>query len=87
MSYKIFISKKVEKYLSNIDINTAKRIRDSIRALSENPRPIGTLKLTGEKNSYRIRIGIYRIIYEIHDYKLLIVIVKAGHRKDIYNEK
>ncbi len=59
------------------------RIVDRIRRLAENPRPPGCQKLSG-RNLYRIRQGVYRIIYSIQDEKLVVLIVKVGHRKEVY---
>lgn len=55
----------------------------AIESLSENPRPVGNKKLSGEK-AYRIRIGSYRVIYEIEDEALKVYIIKAGSRGDVY---
>ncbi len=55
-----------------------------LRKLDDNPRPHGTEKLTGSEDFYRIREGDYRIIYTIKDKELIILVVKIGHRKDVY---
>lgn len=85
MKYELFINPKIEKALSKIDASMALKIKNSIRALATNPRPPGVKKLKGEDNAYRIRVGDYRIIYEIYDSKVLILIVNVGHRKEIYD--
>ncbi len=59
------------------------RIIDSIRGLAHDPRPQGVKKLTG-RAGWRIRVGNYRVIYEIHDDRLLILVVSVGHRQDVY---
>ncbi len=59
------------------------RIVDRIRRLAENPRPPGCQKLSG-RNLYRIRQGVYRIVYSIEDERLVVLIVKVGHRKEVY---
>ena len=56
----------------------------ALDGLAENPRPHGCLKLQGEENSYRIRVGVYRAIYEIHAKKVLVLVVRIRHRKDVY---
>jgi mRNA interferase RelE/StbE len=58
-------------------------IRVAISRLAENPRPQGYIKLKGEE-AYRIRVGDYRIIYEINDDKITVIVVAVGHRKYIY---
>lgn len=60
------------------------KIKSAIIKLSDNPRPIGSKKLKG-RDGYRIRIGNYRVIYEIFDTQLIINIINIGHRKDIYH--
>lgn len=84
MRYSIVINPKTKKVLSKIEKNYAFKIRDKIRSLTENPRPSDVVKLTGFSNVYRLRVGNYRIIYEIHDDRLLILVVNVGHRRDIY---
>ena len=61
------------------------RLKSKIAMLSENPRPQGSKKLKGFENSYRIRVGDYRVIYKIHDDVLLVLIMKVGPRRDIYD--
>ncbi len=53
-------------------------------ALAANPRPKGVKKLTGLDNLYRIRAGDYRIVYQIRDDRLIVLVVRIGHRKDVY---
>ena len=52
--------------------------------LADNPRPRGVEKLEGRENRYRIRVGDYRVIYEIHDEVLLVLVVRIGHRREVY---
>ena len=56
----------------------------AIDRLAEHPRPPGSKKLTS-LDLYRIRVGVYRIVYEIHDRELIIAVVKVGHRRDVYD--
>jgi mRNA interferase RelE/StbE len=60
------------------------RIVLRIRSLGENPRPFGCEKLSGHLDRYRVREGNYRILYSIDDEKVLVDVVKVGHRKDVY---
>ena len=83
MNYKIFIEKSALKDLSKIPIQDQSRIINSIQNLSKNPRPPGSKKLSG-RDAWRIRFGNYRVIYEIHDDRLIILVINIGHRKDIY---
>ena len=59
------------------------RVAARIRRLAEDPRPPGCQKLSG-RDRYRIRQGVYRIVYAIRDQQLIVVVVKIGHRKDVY---
>jgi mRNA interferase RelE/StbE len=83
MSYTITIKKRASKALENLSQDGYQKVRDGIRALAENPRPTGCLKLTG-REGWRIRIGVYRIIYGIDDSAKKIIVLDIGHRKDIY---
>ena len=60
-----------------------KRIIERIRQLGEDPRPPGSQKLSG-RDRYRIRQGVYRVVYSIEDRRLIVVVIKVGHRKDVY---
>jgi len=83
MSYTITIKKRASKALENLSQDGYQKVRDGIRALAENPRPPGCLKLTG-REGWRIRIGVYRIIYGIDDSAKKVIFLDIGHRKDIY---
>ena len=83
--FKIEVAKKVRKSFQKIPKNDANRILEAIQSLGEDPRPINSKKLK-EKELYRIRIGIYRVIYQIFDDVLVISVVKVGHRKDVYRK-
>ena len=63
-----------------------RRLRPRIDALAENPRPHGVETLEGEKGLYRIRVGDYRIIYQIRDNALVVLVVRIGHRRDVYRK-
>jgi mRNA interferase RelE/StbE len=73
----------VIKALEKIDEPFYSNIKESIYNLAKNPRPTSYIKLKG-RDGYRIRVGNYRIIYEIFDRSLLIDVVELGHRKNIY---
>jgi len=81
--YRLLFKKSVAKDLRAIPKKDISRILKSIEALAEEPRPDGSEKLT-DQNRYRIRQGQYRIIYEIQDDALVIVVVKVGHREGVY---
>ena len=83
MSCSIEILRVAQKQLAKIDRASQQRIIDGIRSLTEDPRPSGCKKLSG-RPAWRIRIGPYRVIYEIHDDRLLVLVVAIGDRKDVY---
>ena len=60
------------------------RVMDAILALADDPRPLGCRKLAGGDNEYRIRVGDYRVIYQVFDTHLIIVMVDVGHRREVY---
>lgn len=84
-SYKIEFAKSVRKDFRNIPSQDAARILKRIQALAHNPRPRDGKRLTGD-DAMRIRIGTYRVIYEIRDEVLLVLVLRVGHRKDIYRK-
>jgi mRNA interferase RelE/StbE len=83
-TYRIDFSKSAEKELLNLPKKIGAQILSKIDLLAINPRPSGCKKLIGSLNSYRIRIGDYRVLYTIEDNILLVDIVTIGNRKDVY---
>lgn len=81
--YSIFFTASAQKELNLIPKADLKRIMDRIGALAQNPRPVGSEKLSGQER-YRIRQGNYRIVYSIEDLKLTVLVVKVAHRRDVY---
>jgi mRNA interferase RelE/StbE len=84
MAYSIKLKPSAKRQLTKLHKAIVPRLQAKIDALAENPRPDGCKKLQGFENRYRIRVGEYRVIYEIHDDVLLVLIVKVGPRGDIY---
>jgi mRNA interferase RelE/StbE len=82
-SYSLAFKKSVAKDLRNIPNKDVHRILQRIDTLCENPRAEGCVKLSSQEK-YRVRQGVYRIIYEIQDHKLIILVVKITHRSQIY---
>lgn len=84
-SYRLVIRRTAAKELAAIGHKADReRIVARIRALADDPRPVGVEKLAAEANRYRLRQGNYRILYEIEDDLLIITVVKIGDRKDVY---
>ena len=82
-NYEIQFKKSVAKDLRSIPRNDVKKILERIDALSVNPRGEGCIKLSGQE-LYRTRQGVYRIIYEVKDADIVVVVVKVGHRSQVY---
>lgn len=85
-NYKIEISKTAERQFTKLGEKDQLRIARVINQLAVDPHPQGCRKLTGYKDVFRIRVGNYRIIYSVEKKRLIIIILKIGHRKDIYRQ-
>lgn len=83
MRYTLIVIPKAEREYLRLDKAIRDRIAAAMTALTENPRPHGCLKMKGEE-SYRVRVGDYRIVYEIHDRTITVIVVKIAHRRDAY---
>ncbi len=81
--FELVVRPSVTKDTKDIPSGDLIRILKRIESLREDPRPPGSIKLSGMEY-YRIRHGNYRIIYEIDDTRLIVVVVKVGHRRDVY---
>jgi len=82
-SYKLLITSSAGKDLEALPKQDRRRIVAKIMTLSSDPRPLGCEKLAG-REQYRLRQGNYRILYEIQDLNLIVVVVRVGHRRDVY---
>jgi mRNA interferase RelE/StbE len=83
VTYAIDILRRAQKQLAGIKRQDQSRTIAAIESLAENPRPPGCKKLSG-RPAWRIRVGPYRVIYEIHDDRLLVLVILIGDRKEIY---
>jgi mRNA interferase RelE/StbE len=83
VSYSLFILRRAQKELADLPADSYARTRDAIRALAQNPRPLGCLKLTA-REGWRVRIGEYRVIYEVDDKQRTVTVLHVGHRRDVY---
>ena len=84
-SYELVFKKSVAKDLRAFPSADVKRILQRIRALANDPRPPGSERLSGQER-YRVRQGAYRIVYEIEDSRLVVLVVRVGHRRDVYRD-
>lgn len=83
-SYSLQIRRSAAKELRALPAGVRRALVARIRKLAREPRPRGVEKLKGLENIYRVRVGTYRIVYEIRDRALIVTVVKIGHRKDVY---
>jgi mRNA interferase RelE/StbE len=86
MSYTLLISKSVQKQLNDLPDSFKERVVEKIQTLASSPRPDGVVKLKGFDNEYRIRVGDYRIRYEVDDTNQTIKLLQCKHRKDVYRK-
>lgn len=85
-TYRVEIARRAVKALSALPRREQQRIRAAIDLLADNPRPPGCVAMTGEAHAYRVRVGDYRIIYEVFDDRLVVQVVRVGHRRDVYRK-
>ena len=84
MTYRIDVAPAALRQLRKLDPPARRRMQAAIELLADEPRPPGAKKLTGGDGEWRVRTGDYRIVYEIHDDVLLVLVVPVGHRREIY---
>jgi mRNA interferase RelE/StbE len=82
--YRIQFAPSARQQLGRLPRSMQRRIAARIDQLAISPRPRGSIKLEGEDDLYRIRVGKYRVIYGIHDDELIVLILRVGHRRDVY---
>ncbi|MEA5506539.1 type II toxin-antitoxin system RelE/ParE family toxin [Halotia wernerae UHCC 0503] len=87
MIYEVKFTKGARKMFRKLSQELQDRIQTKIDDLAIEPRPNGVKKLKGEEKSYRIRIGDYRVIYDIFDDVLLVSVVEVGHRSEVYKDE
>jgi mRNA interferase RelE/StbE len=86
MTYSVTWARRTLKQLEKLDRAAQKKIVLAVTRLADNPRPHGVRSLVGRLNEYRIRIGEYRVVYEIHDDRLVVLVVAVAHRREIYRD-
>lgn len=84
MTYHIEVAPAAARQLHKLDLPARRRIQAAIELLAQQPRPTGASKLVGGDREWRVRTGDYRIVYEIHDQILLVLVLAVGHRRDVY---
>jgi mRNA interferase RelE/StbE len=87
MSYEVQILPKAARQIKALSVEVRQDISLTIQSLANEPRPIGVKKLSGEKDIYRVRVGNYRVLYQIIDKILVVVVVSVGHRREVYRDR
>lgn len=84
MSYTVQLAPAAKRQLRKLDRSIQERVVRGLDKLEKDPRPPGVEKMEGDESTYRIRMGEYRIVYEIRDKVLVVLVLKVGHRREIY---
>ena len=82
--YRVFLERAAEKDLTRLSSEVHGRVITAIRGLASNPRPSGCRKLSGSKHDWRIRVGDYRVVYEITDEIRIVRVNRVRHRREVY---
>ena len=82
--YEIRLARRAVRSLASLERREQQRLRAALDLLSDNPRPPNCVAMQGEDSVYRVRVGDYRIVYEVLDNVLLVHVVRIGHRREVY---
>ena len=86
MAYRIELKRSAKKELDKAPKTISGRLQAAIDGLAAEPRPAGARKLRGRERTYRIRVADWRIVYELHDDRLVVLVTRVRHRKDVYRD-
>ena len=84
MAYTVLFQPAARRELNDLQRPDQRRVLAAIESLAANPRPPGCTKMSGFRDIWRIRIGVFRVIYRIEDARLIVEIIRIGHRRDVY---
>lgn len=87
MTYQVRLAPAAVRQLRKLDPPGRRRVQAAIDLLAEEPRPPGTRQLVGGAGEWRVRTGDFRIVYDIRDRELLVLVVKVGHRRDVHERR
>ena len=87
MIYRIELTPAARRDMAGLPENVLVRVDARILALAENPYPRGAVKIRGEKNIFRVRVGDYRIMYQVEHNRLIVLVIRIAHRREIYRKK
>ena len=84
MKYTVRMDSRTRKTIDRLPDDVYGRVMRKLESLEDNPRPIGVEKLAGPEDLYRVRVGDWRIVYAIRDRELVVIVVRIGHRREVY---
>lgn len=87
MSYQVDFTTAAARQIKNVARPARDRVLQAVDALGADPRPPGSRKIVGHPAAWRIRVGDYRVIYEVSDQLLTVTVVRAGHRRGVYDDR
>jgi len=87
MNYRVEVAPAAARQLRKLDSGARRRVQAAVELLAQEPRPAGARKLVGGDREWRVRTGDYRIVYEIQDQVLTVLVVALGHRRDAYRDR
>ncbi|MEK7847294.1 MAG: type II toxin-antitoxin system RelE/ParE family toxin [Chloroflexota bacterium] len=82
--YEVYLERRAERDLKRLPEEQFQRVASQLKALADNPRPVGSRKLSGSKSYWRVRVGDYRIVYEIDDEVRAVRVMRVRHRGKVY---
>jgi mRNA interferase RelE/StbE len=83
-TYRIVLHREAHREILALPKRTRAQVREVIDALQSDPHPVGAVPLKGRKSAYRIRVGDYRILYEVHATEIVVYVVGVAHRREVY---
>ncbi|MFZ1308326.1 MAG: type II toxin-antitoxin system RelE/ParE family toxin [Candidatus Microthrix subdominans] len=83
-TYDVQVSRRAAQAIGRLPRKEQRRVQAAIELLAGEPRPPGCVAMSGEASVYRVRVGSYRIVYEVVDRRLVVLVVRVGHRRDVY---
>ena len=87
MTYRVILAPSAARQLRKLDPQARRRVQAAVDLLAEDPRPPAATRLVGGAGEWRVRIGDYRVVYEIEDERLLVLVVAVGHRREVYGTR
>lgn len=87
MTYEVDLTPSAARHMRKLDPQARRRVQAAIQLLAGDPRPPAATRLVGGAGEWRVRTGDYRIVYEIHDNRLLVLGLAVGHRREIYRRR